>query len=185
MKREEKIILEKDVVLPEKETIEVYNIGTKESPNYVLSEISARNQLITHYCCLECGSIVKKGYSCNKCAEKRMDDKYSKAPFKEWDGETPLCIFNDDTYFFSEDEIEDYLEENEIEADELQLMICSPNHVHEIDADYWYDDMPECYDSLEQFSKEFVEKLVEFNKYISTLPPLSWSQGIYKTAYKQ
>jgi len=44
--------------------------------------------------------------------------------------------------------------------------------------------MPENYDSLSDFSKEFVQKLKEFNEYIATLKPLSWSEGIYRTEYK-
>jgi len=43
-----KIILEEDVILPEKETIEVFNIGTKLEPRYIISESTVRKELSTH-----------------------------------------------------------------------------------------------------------------------------------------
>ena len=59
MGTEDKVILEADVVLPLKETIEVYNIGTKEFPRYIVTEHTARRELSTHKAC-ECGNIYKK-----------------------------------------------------------------------------------------------------------------------------
>lgn len=179
----EKIILEKDVVLPNKEIIEVFNLGTKINPRYILSEKTVRSEMATHKECDKCGDIIRKKSFCNSCRDKIEKEKYLKKPFIKWDGETPVCINNSDQYFWSSDEIDDYLEENEIKSSELELVICAPNHIRSIDEDYWSDEMPEEYDSLSDFSKEFSEKLKEFNDYISTLKPLSWSQGVFRTEY--
>ena len=176
-------ILAKDVVLPQKETIEVFNLGTKEAPRYIVTENTVRRELSTHEECSSCGNIIEKNRYCDFCQSKKESESYFKKPFREWDGETPVCIHNSDQYFWGSDEIDDYLEENEIDVSELKLVICTPNHVSQVDEDYWADEMPENYDSLSDFNKEFVQKLKEFNDYISTLKPLSWSQGIYRTEY--
>ena len=54
----EKIILEKDVILPNKETIEVYNLGTVQQPRYVVTEKTVRKELSTHKVCESCGNNI-------------------------------------------------------------------------------------------------------------------------------
>src|SRR6187402_1772068 len=132
----EKIILEKDVVLPPKETIEVYNLGTDKVPQYIVTEKTAIYKLTTHIEC-DCGNVYARNSYCSFCASKREKESYFKKPFKEWDGETAICIHNDDTYFWDEESIVDYIEENELESEDLRLVICEPNHLHEIDIEYF------------------------------------------------
>ena len=55
-----KIILEKDVILPNKETIEVCNLGTVENPRYVVTENTVRKELSTHKVCESCGNNISK-----------------------------------------------------------------------------------------------------------------------------
>lgn len=182
MKAEEKIILEADVVLPLKQTIEVYVLGTKEFPRYIVTEKTVRKELSTHKTC-ECGNVYEKNSYCDPCATKRSNESYYKKKYKVWDGATPLCNWRDDKYFFDIESIEEYLEENELEPSDLQLMICEENNISNIDESYWEDIMPENWDSMADGNKEFVEKLKEFNEFINKQPPFSWREGDYRTIY--
>lgn len=103
----EKIILEKDVILPNKETIEVYNLGTVQQPRYVVHESRARKELSTHNVCESCGNNIIKNSYCHPCYESKNNERYLNKEFKEWDGKTPLVIYNSDEYF-----TEEYLPEN-------------------------------------------------------------------------
>ena len=174
-----KTLLKEDVILPQKETIEVYNVGTAESPRYIVTEKSAREALATHSECSTCGHTYRKSSYCENCSDKRAVERYQNKPFKEWDGETPLCIYNTDQYFFSEEDLQDYIEDN---GEPTELVICSPNYLRPIEEDYWEDIIPENYGSL---SEDFTKKLKEFNNYIEDLEPISWSEGIYRTEYKK
>lgn len=182
MTKVEKNILESDVVLPIKETIEVYNIGTKELPRYIVTEHTVRRELSTHKTC-ECGNIYKKNSYCEPCASKRFQEGYQNKPYKYWDLETPLCLYSDDKYFFDIDDIETYLEDNNLQPEDIDLMICEGNFLSNIEEDYWEDIMPENWDSMSDGNKEFAEKLKEFNEFISKQPAFSWSEGKYKTKY--
>jgi hypothetical protein len=182
MKEEQKIILEADVVLPLKETIEVYNIGTKEHPRFIVTEQTVRKELSTHKTC-DCGNIYEKNSYCDPCATKRSLENYCNKPFKVWDGTTPLCTWDNDTYLFDIESIEEYLEENELEPSDLQLMICEENNISNIDESYWEDIMPENWDSMADGNKEFVQKLKEFNEFINMQPPFSWREGNHRTIY--
>jgi len=80
--------------------------------------------------CEKCGKPTE-GMSyilCPSCTSVKKRERYEELQEIEWDGETPLCLFQDDTYFFHLDEIQDYCDENEIEdIQELMLVLCEPN----------------------------------------------------------
>lgn len=179
------IVLPEDVVVPSPEKMNVWcvEINTHQK-RYFLSEESYRKEVATHQKCLTCDTIIKARSFCRNCSEKRSIENYLKKPFKEWDLTTPVCLHHTYQFFWNTEEIDEYLEENELEPSELDLVICAPNHVSAVTEEYWADDMPENYDELSDFNKEFVQKLKEFNEYISTLEPLSWGEGLFRTEYK-
>lgn len=184
MKNEEKILLEKDVVLPLKQTIEVYNLGSEIVPRYIVTENTVRRELSTHKICTNCENpYIKNGY-CKTCYEKKNNERYYNKPFLEWNGETPLVIYDSDEYFFNAESVEEYMQENEIDENDLQLMICSPNYCCQIDEDYFSGEMPENFESLSDFDKILVQKLKEINKYIAKLKPISWSEGEFRTEFR-
>lgn len=186
MKATDKIILPEDVIVPAPEKMDVWKIEINgHQKRYFLSEESYRLEIATHEKCNVCDNIKKVRSYCEFCSSIREKESYDKRPFLEWDYITPVIIHNSDQYFWNSDEIDEYLDQNEINPSELKLVICSPNYVRQIDEDYWADEMPENYDDLSDFNKDFVAKLKEFNSYISTLKPLSWSSGIYRTEYIQ
>lgn len=117
---------------------------------------------------------------------------YKDLPFKEWDGKTPLVIFGDDKYFFDSDDIESYLEEingdvkDESEkrtSTDLQLMICEPNRIAEIDFNGLYGDvLPEDMDIEDVVPNDILHLMNELNKLIKEKKPiLSWSEGKFRT----
>lgn len=142
-------------------------------------EKSARYRSHTHSLC-ECGTEIIRGYSiCNTCRVKKRNEMFNKMTYCEWDGVEPLVIFDTDTYFFSSDDIDDYLEESGDKPEDLQLVICQPNMYQTINPDYWEDVLPEDGDIPESL----YQKLKELNEFIKTLPPASWSQGNIRTYY--
>jgi hypothetical protein len=85
------------------------------------------------YCCapdLPCGTEGCKGRAdkpyihCRQCRGTNDLKKWLSLPEVPWDGETPLCLFDDDQYFFSIEDLDDYLEENKMEIEDVQVVIC-------------------------------------------------------------
>ena len=115
-----------------------------------------------------------KNYWCPKCQTESRNAAFEKMPKVEWDGETPLVLFNDDKYFFDADELRDYCDEEGIGLCELQLVICTPNHPHQLDPnDIFCDSLPE--DG--EVSEELYLAFEALNKVIANHPQLSWSPG--------
>ena len=143
------------------------------------NEQLARYSGSTHKTC-SCGKIMQRDrVVCESCYASKEQERYETLPYKEWDGSTPLCIYNDDTYFFYTEDIEEYCEEREIETTDLNLVICTPNKFRKIDSEYWEEVLP---DDVE-LPKEFKAKLDELNSFIETLPAISWSPSRVRTAY--
>lgn len=137
----------------------------------------------THKKC-EKGHIYSKSWiSCSECREAELPEKYLRLEYKEWDGETPLCIYDTDTYFFNIEEIEDYVEEEEIKTEDLKLVICEPAYLSEVCEDYWEDVLPEDW-SVEDICPIVAQKLKELNEAISKARVASWWAGKCRTAIK-
>lgn len=134
----------------------------------------------THKIC-ECGNEMPVSrIVCDSCYAKVRAEKYWKLPFKEWDRETPLVVYDDDKFFWDEDQIIEYLEENELNPEDLKLVICEPRYPSPIDSSYWEDDLPEDH----ELPDELQNKIVELNKFIKTLEPLGWWPTDIRTEYK-
>ena len=136
----------------------------------------ARYDGCTHRPCEDCGAPTSKSYiRCDACRHKTDVARWESLPLVEWDGETPLCEFDGDRYFFDEDEVYDYAEDEDLHVSELRLVVCAPNYAQEVDADYWCDDLPED-GELPAWLEEAVEQL---NKVILAHrdEPLSWFPG--------
>ena len=143
---------------------------------YGEDEHLARYDGCTHRPCEDCGAPTPKSYfRCESCRHKADVARWESLPLVEWDGETPLCEFDGDRYFFSEDDVYDYAEDEGLRVSEMQLVVCEPNRAAELDADYWQDDLPED-EELPPWLEEAVEQL---NKVIRAHrhEPLSWSAG--------
>jgi hypothetical protein len=140
-------------------------------------EHMARYHASTHSKC-ECGATMSKGWlKCKSCRHKKAMENYRALPLIEWDGKTPLCLYWDDEYFFDDDAIYDYCLINEIpNANELDLVICRPNHLREIEYEWFEDEMPED-TGIDTVAPEIYKKIQELNKEIHAHKPISWSPG--------
>lgn len=141
-------------------------------------EESARYDGCTHKSC-DCGNSMTKGWTkCDFCRSKSAAERYKALPFKEWDWAVPVC--DDEKYFFSAEEIDEYLEEHDLKPEDLSLVICTPNYFKEITSEYWEEILTE--DG--EIPGELQDKLDEFNKFIATLAPISWSPSKIRTEYR-
>lgn len=105
-------------------------------------ERMARYDGCTHRRC-DCGEVFEIRSYCRKCSSKRDREKYLSMPRKVWSGE-PICLYDGDKYFFEEDELLYYCEENECQPKDLDLVFCTPEFAKEIDPnDYYSDELPE------------------------------------------
>ncbi len=148
------------------------------------NESSARYSGCTHQKC-ECGNVMGKGWTkCDECRHKAAVERFDKLPFREWDGKEPICTWDGDRYFFSEDDLISYMEDDEDNMlSEINLLICEPNHWRQLDYDYWSDGRPENDDG--DLPKELEAALKNLNEVIKKLPPQSWSPGKVRTKYKK
>jgi hypothetical protein len=102
--------------------------------------------------------------------------------FKLWDRRLPIVIRGTDTYFYREDDLVSYCQDEDIKIESLDLMICEPQFGKEITSEYFaevlYDDC--CLES--EFESEFpalAGKLEELNKLISSTP-MSYKEGRFR-----
>ncbi|MFA7253850.1 MAG: hypothetical protein WC107_04805, partial [Patescibacteria group bacterium] len=72
--------------------------------------------------------------------------------------------------------LNDYIDEHQIEnIDSLRLIICEPEHLRELDADYWEDDLPE--DA--ELPDSVLSALETFNASLKDAGVVGWHQGKY------
>ncbi len=176
--KEEKIVLDTDKNAIEEITRTVYK---SLKGNIFLSESSARYDSCTHIAC-ECGSHAKKGWTkCENCRIKSDKIKRDALPIEEWDGVVMIFDESSDRYFSDMEEIGEYLSDNDLDAEDLDLYLCEPNYVHQIGSDYWEDIEPE---DMDELPKELQDKLDEFNKFIfDSKIILSWLPSKVRTNY--
>lgn len=130
----------------------------------------------THKHCDNCGAEIGIKGHCQPCREQNRTNEFKSYPVLAWDGVTPIAIFDTDEYFFDTQSFLDYLESEDIKAQDLELVLCTPNYMRQIDTDYWEDDLP---DSDASFIPAEVKKLLdELNEVIGfENHVLSWSQS--------
>lgn len=117
--------------------------------------------------------------------------KYEEMPYQEWDGKTPLVLFDDDKFFYSEDDIEFYLEDinydiensnNHKKSEDLQICIASPNYLWMPDFnDIYVDILPEDQYIDDVISKDLRKAFDLLEEAIRHETPVSWGQGKFRT----
>lgn len=145
-------------------------------------EYLARVDGSTHQDC-ECGELIEKRYTrCSKCQESRYRARWEAMPKKEWDGETPLTLLDDDHYFYGVEEIEDYCDEYETTPDKLLLVICQPVYIREFDInEHCCDDLP---DDGEVDDPDVLEAVKKLNEAIKKADPIAWESGQFAAIVK-
>lgn len=143
-------------------------------------EHMARWSGCTHLKCEGCGQPYERNAYCQPCHDKKQAVKFAALEVKDWDGQTPLCLFSDDRYFFDWESVERYAEETKCLPTDLDLMICRPQIGRHIDiAEYLADDLPG--EDPGDFVPEAVADAAEaLNKAITAAGTLSWTAGKYR-----
>lgn len=144
----------------------------------------AEDEHMARWCCAGtlpcksdgCANRVKKNayVYCEPCLEKRRLERWLALPEVPWDGKTPLAVDDDDLYFFSEDDLREYLEENGLKPEDLRLVLCEEEPKPRFDmSDLVGDYLPEGLDMegdpsrLEAHVNAWIEKNV----------PQVWNHG--------
>ncbi|AEJ01219.1 hypothetical protein Nit79A3_1387 [Nitrosomonas sp. Is79A3] len=137
------------------------------------NEKLARYSGSTHKHC-GCGAAIPKNSYCEPCCKNKNSELYLIIERREWDQKTPLFSQSHDKYLFDKDDLFDLMCEAQVtDPDELELFICEPNHLGEIESDYWADYLPD--DG--ELPPEVEAALEEFNAVIRKSEPVSWSPG--------
>jgi len=109
------------------------------------------------------------------CREIKRCERFEALEKKDWDGVTPICLDDGDEYFFDVESLIDYVEDNEISWDDLQLRICEPVRMQTIDGSYLLDDLHE--DA--ELPDNIAVMIDALNKAIMELGPQSWTPSKY------
>lgn len=87
---------------------------------------------MARYCCAKdlpckCGKRIVGSYIvCEDCRNQRKEDKWANTKKTEWDGAFPVCEWDNDTFFWSEDSIRECCIERGIHPRELRLVKAEP-----------------------------------------------------------
>lgn len=148
------------------------------------SEYAARNKGATHNKC-SCGSVypIRGVYYtlCPDCRNKAKRARYEKLELVEWDEQTPLCLYDDDKYFYCVDEVIEYCEELDIEPASLMLVLCKKADPPTIDIDNY---APDHLAEEQETPIEAYGLCDEFNKALAEIWPESWVGGNKRVSLK-
>lgn len=183
MNQSNKVVLDTADEAAKKETLVLW---VSRNGRAYQDERSARYDGCTHRACATegCAGITEKHYMhCVLCREKLELERYMAKPFLSWDGKTPLCLHDSDEYFFSEDDIDDFIENNcdeGVKKSDLNFVICKPQHLFTLDPSEIYSDILP--DDSDVIPDEILKAFDELNqKILDYVTPVSWVPGKYRT----
>ncbi|MDP2652060.1 MAG: hypothetical protein Q8O94_02900 [bacterium] len=113
-----------------------------------------------------------------------MHEDYMDLEYEEWDGVTPLVLHDGDEYFFSDDDIESYVDlDDERKFEDLDLVICEPVFARLLDEELWWsDDLPDDTTMEDVFGADFTHLMDAMNEILRSKPSC-WRQGTKRTSY--
>lgn len=159
-------ILDSEIQEPRK----VFVIGEKK----FYADRTSKEQLSTHRDCKRCSTEFEKRFTydnyCPECTIIVHNENYNSLPVVDWDFKTPLCLYNDDVYFFDIESILEYCEDNDCEESDLRLVTCRQTSFSKIDYDMWADD---CHEDWEP-EKELISLVDALNNYLEKASTNSW-----------
>ncbi len=129
-------------------------------------EHTARMAGCTHIACSTCGAVYEQNRYCKPCHDRKRAAVFAGLPVETWDGQTPLCLYDSDRYFFGEDVL-DWLADH---PEEVRICKCKPGYLSKIDRDVWADDLPEDGDLPDAVE----EALAALNAAIAQAGPSCW-----------
>lgn len=95
------------------------------------SEMAAKYCCCTDRPCQRCptGRAQKYYTLCDSCKELESIDRFLKLEAKPYDG-SAVCEWNGDRYFFDEDELLEWIAENGLQLEDLQLVFAEQKPLH-------------------------------------------------------
>lgn len=104
------------------------------------SEHFARWDGCTHEAC-DCGREHERGWTCcEDCRAKKQRERYEKFMLHEGEIEFPLALYDDERFFWYADELDEYIDEYEIDVEDLMLVACEKRAKPQIDLGHMYED---------------------------------------------
>lgn len=184
--------MNKEYILPEgveaiQETITLW----RGKRNYFHEKDLAELELAVDRYCQICGKPTGNVHhvNCPECRFKNEEKRFLQMPYKDWDGETPVWLYNTDIYFFSVEEVIDYATELGIKVSELWLVIAEPVQLPEFDIeDFLYEKLevePEDINDIVSDSKREIINTFVNNILLEELGnDLNlWKPGKYRTSF--
>jgi hypothetical protein len=145
-----------------------------------MDEHMARWEGCTHQRC-NCGNLMSKNYTkCDDCIEKGNRERYNALPVKEWEGEF-LYSHSADKYFFNDDDVMEYLEEEETDFNSLRMVVCEPNYLGTIELDS--SEFPEDQEYEDVVDKSLRDMVDALNLKIREHKPISYSPGKVRVTF--
>jgi len=171
---EQKIVMEDSPEAAVHETRQITGWFSRHGHVCGNDENHARYLGSTHRKCPKCEEPIPNNSYCHPCWDKKQNDEYQAMPIIEWDEKSPICLRDGEEYFFSADDLYSYCDNNEIQPQDLQLVLCKPIYAHKIDEEDWIDDLPE----EGEIPDWLIEAIDEFNNTIKlNKEPLSYTPG--------
>ncbi|WP_018629215.1 hypothetical protein [Niabella aurantiaca] len=162
--------MESKKIYPEDVVLEPVKLDCLKAPNGKIYAHYFKDRAIydniTHTKCKTCGinDSEYKGGDCFSCRSKKARERYMALPTTS---EFPIC--DDDNHFFwDEGDLEEYLEDNDLEMEDMYLYAAERKPFIPLDYEYWSDQSTE---DGELPSK--MEALIDdFNKKLKDIPGL-------------
>ena len=140
---------------------------------------------MARYCCekdhecdtKDCQNRVQKPYIyCDPCIDKRDLARWEALEAVAWDGKTPLCLDGGDKFFHDEDDLLEYLGENDLAREDLRLVICVEEKPRSFDmAEFLHDDLDPDMGFGDGGECREIDKTV--NDWIEKNVPVMWVPG--------
>lgn len=140
-------------------------------------ERRARYANCTHKRC-ECGNNYEKNSFCRPCSEKKSRENFLKLEEVEWDGESMMCERYGEKFFSDLEDVYEYCEDNEIEIEDLELMLCRKEvGISQINIDELNEEYCDADDNgVSHYHPEIAKKVEELNELIRNAEPKLWFQ---------
>lgn len=132
-------------------------------------EAGARRRGSTHSTCA-CGRVYRSNSYCDSCAEAKRTARFNALEKKPWDKIAPICLDGGDEYFFDEDSLRDYVHEHGMLVSDLQLRLCRPIKMRELEEEYFLEDLHE--DAW--LPDDVLAAISTLNDLILAMPAASW-----------
>lgn len=126
---------------------------------------------MARWCCTKentcdmCGKLVRYRIRCWKCSTIDRAKRHDSAERVEWDGETPLCEWDSDRFFWDVGELVDYLSDEALDLDDIRLCVATPGkprlfsfHDHLDDNLPEEAELPDGWEKLENHVNAFIKK---------------------------